>query len=152
MIKLKVNGETKQYRGDPDQPLLWYLREELSLMGTKYGCGMGLCGACTVHLDGDPVRSCSIPMAAVDGAEVLTIEGLSSPVAKQVQQSWKALDVVQCGYCQSGQIMSAVALLERTRNPSEQQIKDAMYGNICRCATYQRIDAAIKDSSAKLKG
>ncbi len=150
MIKLKVNGQQKQYGGDPDQPLLWYLREELFLSGTKFGCGIGACGACTVHFNGIPVRSCSMPMSAVAGAEVRTIEGLDSAVAKQVQSSWKELDVVQCGYCQSGQIMSATALLERNGRPSEQEISDAMDGNICRCASYQRIRSAIKHSSKKL--
>ncbi|SMF07989.1 isoquinoline 1-oxidoreductase, alpha subunit [Alteromonadaceae bacterium Bs31] len=150
MIKLKVNDQQKVFRGDPDQPLLWFLREELSLTGSKYACGIGACGACTVHFNGVPVRSCSMPMSAMSGAEIRTIEGLASPVAKQVQMSWQEMDVVQCGYCQSGQIMSAVALLERNTKPSSKEIDEAMDGNICRCATYQRIRAAIEDSSDKL--
>lgn len=152
MIKLKVNNQARQYGGDPEQPLLWYLRDELQLTGTKFGCGIGSCGACTVHMNGVAVRSCSLPMAALEGAEIRTIEGLQSPVALQVQSSWQALDVVQCGYCQSGQIMSAVALLESNASPSDAEINGAMEGNLCRCATYQRIRAAIHDSAKKLEG
>jgi len=152
MIKLKVNGKPREYRGDPEQPLLWYLREELTLTGTKFGCGIGRCGACTVHFNGTAVRSCSLPMSAMPGASVQTIEGLASPTAKQVQASWQSLDVVQCGYCQSGQIMSAVALLEQNDSPSNEQIDAAMDGNLCRCATYHRIRSAIHDSAAQLQG
>lgn len=150
MITLTVNGVKKRYEGDPQQPLLWYLREDLALTGTKYGCGIGVCGACTVHVDGIPKRACSLPMQAVADTTVVTIEGLSTTVAEQVQASWQALDVVQCGYCQSGQIMSAVALLEKTPAPSDQQIADAMSGNLCRCATYGRIRTAIQQASAAL--
>ncbi|WP_020649211.1 (2Fe-2S)-binding protein [Solimonas variicoloris] len=143
MITLKVNGQTRTVDADPQTPLLWVLRDDLGLTGTKYGCGIAQCGACTVHLDGAPIRSCSFPVAAAAGKSVTTIEGLQSKAAKAVQKAWVALDVVQCGYCQSGQIMSAVALLEQKPKPSDADIDGAMAGNICRCATYQRIRAAI---------
>ncbi|WP_028008559.1 (2Fe-2S)-binding protein [Solimonas flava] len=143
MITLKVNGQTREVDADPQTPLLWVLRDDLGLTGTKYGCGIAQCGACTVHLDGAPIRSCSFPVAAAAGKSVTTIEGLQSKAAKAVQKAWVALDVVQCGYCQSGQIMSAVALLEQKPKPSDADIDGAMAGNICRCATYQRIRAAI---------
>ncbi|VUD40433.1 Isoquinoline 1-oxidoreductase subunit alpha [Thalassocella blandensis] len=152
MIKLKVNDKSVEYNGDPNQPLLWYLRDDLKLTGTKYGCGIGACGACTVHMNGSPVRSCSLPMAALGSSSIRTIEGLSSNVGKEVQQTWKELDVVQCGYCQSGQIMSATALLESNPKPSSTDIDNAMQGNICRCATYQRIRQAIGQTAKKLEG
>ena len=149
-VTLSINGELQQLNVDPDMPLLWALREQLALTGTKYGCGIAQCGACTVHVDGQPLRSCSAPIAALAGRKVTTIEGLASPAAKAVQKAWVALDVVQCGYCQSGQIMSATALLEQKRKPTDTDIDRAMAGNICRCATYQRIRAAIKAASASL--
>ena len=150
MTKLNVNGKDMQVDDDPDSPLLWVLRDTLGLTGTKYGCGMALCGACTVHLDGQPVRSCQTPLSAVGKKNVLTIEGLSADRSHPVQRAWIELDVPQCGYCQSGQIMSAVALLEQTPDPSDDDIDAAMSGNICRCGTYQRIRAAIH-RAAQLK-
>jgi isoquinoline 1-oxidoreductase alpha subunit len=149
-IALNVNGQPCAVDADPNTPLLWVIRDDLGLTGTKYGCGIAQCGACTVHVDGEPVRSCSAPVSAMTGRKVVTIEGLSSRAAKAVQKSWVELDVVQCGYCQSGQIMSATALLEKLRNPTDQDIDHAMAGNICRCATYQRIRAAIHAASAQL--
>ena len=149
-VQLNVNGQTRDLDIDPTTPLLWVIREDLGLTGTKYGCGVAQCGACTVHVDGDPMRSCATPAAAVAGRKVTTIEGLSSRAAKAVQKAWVELDVVQCGYCQSGQIMSAIALLEKTPKPSERDIDLAMAGNICRCATYQRIRAAIHAASKQL--
>jgi isoquinoline 1-oxidoreductase alpha subunit len=150
MIKLNVNGKDTSVDVDPDMPLLWVLRDILGLTGTKYGCGRALCGACTAHLDGTPVRSCVTPVSAVGGKHITTIEGLSSDRSHPVQRAWIELDVPQCGYCQSGQIMSAVALLERTPQPSDADIDAAMSGNICRCGTYQRIRAAIH-RAAELK-
>jgi isoquinoline 1-oxidoreductase alpha subunit len=144
MVRLKVNGVERSFDGDPAMPLLWFLRDELALTGTKFGCGMSLCGACTVHLNGKAVRSCVTPMRLTEGAEVVTIEGLSADGTHPVQRAWMQIDVPQCGYCQSGQIMSAVALLNANRDPSDEQIDEAMSGNICRCGTYQRIRAAIK--------
>jgi isoquinoline 1-oxidoreductase alpha subunit len=144
MIRLKVNGVGCTFDDDPMMPLLWYLRDELGLTGTKFGCGMSLCGACTVHLNGKAVRACVTPMRQLENAEVVTIEGLSANGPHPVQQAWMRLNVPQCGYCQSGQIMSAVALLRANHNPSDEQIDEAMSGNICRCGTYQRIRAAIK--------
>jgi isoquinoline 1-oxidoreductase alpha subunit len=144
MIRLKINGVERSFDGDPTMPLLWYLRDELALTGTKFGCGMSLCGACTVHLNGKAVRSCVTPMRQLENAEVKTIEGISATGSHPVQRAWMRLRVPQCGYCQSGQIMSAVALLSSNRNPSDEQIDEAMSGNICRCGTYQRIRAAIK--------
>jgi isoquinoline 1-oxidoreductase subunit alpha len=149
MIRLKVNGVQRSFTDDPTMPLLWYLRDELALTGTKFGCGMSLCGACTVHLNGKPVRSCVTQMRLVENAEVVTIEGISANGPHPVQRAWMRLNVPQCGYCQSGQIMSAVALLRTNRSPSDQQIDDAMAGNICRCGTYQRIRAAIKAAAAE---
>jgi aerobic-type carbon monoxide dehydrogenase small subunit (CoxS/CutS family) len=143
MIKLNVNGAEAQADVDPDTPLLWVLRDTLGLTGTKYGCGMALCGACTVHVAGAPVRACVTPLGAVGTQPVLTIEGLSRDRSHPVQRAWIELEVPQCGYCQSGQIMSAAALLERTPQPSDADIDAAMAGNICRCGTYQRIRAAI---------
>jgi len=143
MIKLNVNGRDITVDVDPDMPLLWVLRDTLGLTGTKYGCGRALCGACTAHLDGQPIRSCVTPVSAVGARRVTTIEGLSSDRSHPVQKAWIELDVPQCGYCQSGQIMSAVALLAHTPEPTDAEIDAAMSGNICRCGTYQRIRAAI---------
>jgi isoquinoline 1-oxidoreductase subunit alpha len=144
MIRLKVNGLEHSFDGDPTMPLLWYLRDELALTGTKFGCGMSLCGACTVHLSGKAIRSCVVLMRQLENAEVTTIEGISAKGLHPVQRAWMQFKVPQCGYCQSGQIMSAVALLSGNRSPSDEQIDEAMSGNICRCGTYQRIRAAIK--------
>jgi isoquinoline 1-oxidoreductase subunit alpha len=144
MITLDVNGKTLQADAEADTPLLWVLRDTLHLTGTKFGCGMQLCGACTVHLDGKPVRSCGTPVSAAVGKKVTTIEAIgATPVGKKVQAAWRELDVPQCGYCQSGQIMSATALLAATPNPTDAQIDQAMAGNACRCGTYTRIRAAI---------
>jgi len=151
MIQLSVNGRTVAIDAEPDMPLLWALREQLQLTGTKFGCGMALCGACTVHLDGKPVRSCSTPMSAAAGKKVTTIEGIASTRAgKAVQAAWVSHDVPQCGYCQSGQIMSACALLAEKKRPTDADIDSAMSGNVCRCGTYNQIRAAIKDASASL--
>ena len=143
MIELNINGKDTRVDVDADTPLLWVLRDTLSLTGTKYGCGMALCGACTVHLDGIAIRSCVTPVGAVAAKKITTIEGLSTDRSHPVQKAWIELDVPQCGYCQSGQIMSAVALLAHTPQPTDGQIDAAMSGNICRCGTYQRIRAAI---------
>lgn len=143
--RLDVNGQVRQVEAEPDTPLLWVLRDELGLTGTKFGCGLAQCGACTVHIDGDPVRSCVTPIAAVSAARITTIEGLGG--AHPLQQAWVKLDVPQCGYCQSGQIMSAAALLAATKAPSDDDIDAAMGGNICRCGAYQRIRAAIKEAA-----
>ena len=143
MVSLTVNGKAQRIDSPPDTPLLWVLREKLLLTGTKYGCGMSICGACTVHVDGQPLRSCTTPVSAVAGRAVTTIEGLSDKSDHPVQQAWMEADVPQCGYCQSGQIMSAVALLKQNPKPSDADIDSAMSGNICRCGTYQRIRRAI---------
>ena len=150
MIQLKINGSQTSFDGDPQMPLLWYLRDLLGLYGTKYGCGIGACGACTVHRDGKAVRSCLIPMSAVAGAEITTIEGISSRGLHPVQKSWIRLNVPQCGYCQAGQIMQAISLLNSNRKPSDTDIDHAMAGNICRCGTYQRIRAAIKAAAEEI--
>ncbi|HXZ45256.1 MAG TPA: (2Fe-2S)-binding protein [Pseudolabrys sp.] len=150
-VTLTVNGQKRVVVVDEDVPLLWVLRDELGLTGTKYGCGIAQCGACTVYVDGSPVRSCVTPAAAVDGKEVTTIEGLSGRAAEAVQAAWNALDVPQCGYCQSGQIMSATALLIGNRKPTDEHIDAAMSGNICRCATYNRIRAAIHDAARRME-
>jgi isoquinoline 1-oxidoreductase subunit alpha len=151
MLKLSVNGKAASLDAEPDMPLLWALRENLQLTGTKFGCGMALCGACTVHLDGQPVRSCSTPLSAATGKKVITIESVgSSRAGKAVQAAWVKHDVPQCGYCQSGQIMSATALLAAKPKPSDKDIDEAMSGNICRCGTYNQIKAAIKDASVAL--
>ncbi len=147
MITLTVNGESRQYDGDPEMPLLWYLRDLLTLTGTKYGCGKGLCGSCTVHLDGQAIRSCSVSMDRLDGANITTIEGLGAGGDHPLQIAWSAHNVPQCGYCQSGQIMQAAALLAIHPKPDAQQIDEAMSGVICRCGTYQRIRAAIIDAA-----
>ena len=143
-IRFQLNGQPRELTIESDTPLLWVLREELGMTGTKFGCGMGLCGACTVHLDGTPVRSCSIPVGAVSGRNILTIEGLSENGDHPLQQAWVAENVPQCGYCQSGQIMSAAALLAGNSEPTDNDIDNAMSGNICRCGTYGRIRKAIK--------
>ena len=140
---LNVNGKSLSVDAPPDTPLLWVLRDELNLTGTKYGCGVASCGACTVHVDGDAMRACAIVVEDVAGAEITTIEGVSGAAAAAVQTAWRTLDVVQCGYCQSGQIMSAINLLATTPRPSDAEIDEAMAGNVCRCATYHRIRAAI---------
>jgi isoquinoline 1-oxidoreductase subunit alpha len=150
MPTLNVNGRAVQVSPDPDTPLLWVLREELGLTGTKYGCGIAQCGACTVHLDGQAARSCVTPVTAVGSRQVTTIEGVLGKVARAVQEAWNRLDVVQCGYCQSGQIMSAVALLSEIATPSDADIDAAMTGNLCRCATYVRIRAAIHEAAKTL--
>lgn len=151
MATLTINGESHQLDVPDNMPLLWALRDVADLTGTKYGCGMSLCGACTVHLDGQPTRSCVTPVSAAVGKQVTTIEAVTeNPVGQAVQTAWRKLDVVQCGYCQSGQIMTATALLSGNRNPSDADIDAAMGGNICRCATYVRIRAAIHDAANTL--
>ena len=144
MIQLKVNGIQRSFDGDPQMPLLWYLRDELRLTGTKFGCGIALCGACTAHKNGEAIRSCVTPMSTLAGAEITTIEGLSENGLHPVQKAWIQVNVPQCGYCQPGQMMQAAALLKSKKNPSDADIDDAMSGNICRCGTYQRIRVAIK--------
>jgi isoquinoline 1-oxidoreductase subunit alpha len=151
-IQLNVNGRPHSVDADPSTPLLWVLRDEIGLTGTKFGCGIAQCGACTVFLDGQPLRACSLPISAVGARPVVTIEGLSGREAEAVQRAWVAHDVPQCGYCQSGQVMSAVALLTAIKGPSDRDIDLAMNGNICRCATYVRIRAAIHDAANTLKG
>ncbi len=150
MTKLTVNGKAVTINASPDTPLLWALRDDLKMNGTKFGCGRALCGACTVHVNGEPVRSCSTPLSAVAGKKITTIEGIATNGLHPVQQAWIALDVPQCGYCQSGQIMSAVALLNKNKNPSDADIDQAMSGNICRCGTYQRMRAAIHVAAAQM--
>jgi isoquinoline 1-oxidoreductase alpha subunit len=151
MAALTINGKSVEVDVDPDMPLLWALRDHLSMTGTKYGCGMALCGACTVHIDGQPSRSCSIPVSAVEGKQITTIETIGdSKVGAAVQDAWIAENVAQCGYCQSGQIMSATALLTTNKAPTDADIDAAMAGNICRCATYPRIRAAIKRAAGSL--
>jgi isoquinoline 1-oxidoreductase alpha subunit len=152
MVSLRVNGTSRSFDGDDDMPLLWYLRDELRLTGTRFGCGAGLCGACTVHVDGRAVRACQTPMRTAQGKSVTTIEGLSADGSHPVQQAWAEHNVPQCGYCQSGQIMQAADLLARTPEPSDPEIDRAMAGNICRCGTYQRIRAAIKTAATLRKG
>jgi isoquinoline 1-oxidoreductase alpha subunit len=149
---LRINGQSHQIDVDPNTPLLWAIRDGVGLTGTKYGCGVAQCGACTVYVDGQPVRSCSLPVSAVGSAAITTIEGLNSREGAAVQKAWVALDVPQCGYCQSGQIMSAAALLGLNRTPTDRDIDLAMNGNICRCATYVRIRAAIHQAAKSLGG
>jgi isoquinoline 1-oxidoreductase alpha subunit len=144
MIELTINGKAAQFDGDTDTPLLWYLRDTLKLTGTKFGCGMGLCGACTVHLNGEATRSCVTPMSGAAGKRITTIEGLNAKGDHPLQRAWQACNVPQCGYCQPGQIMQAAALLKAKPKPNDQEIESAMQGNICRCGTYQRIRQAIK--------
>jgi isoquinoline 1-oxidoreductase alpha subunit len=155
MAKFFVNGEQVDFRAAPDTPLLWALRDQLGLTGTKFGCGMAQCGACTVHLDGRPIRSCVTPVSAIEGKRVVTIEGIGhttqGPVARAVQAAWVDKDVVQCGYCQSGQVMSAVALLRENPKPTDADIDRAMAGNICRCGTYQRVREAIHAAAGNVK-
>jgi isoquinoline 1-oxidoreductase subunit alpha len=148
---LKINGRDYPADAAADTPLLWILRDHIGLVGTKFGCGIAACGACTVHLNGEPVRSCSLPVSAVNDAKITTIEGLSEKGDHPVQQAWDETDVPQCGYCQAGQIMTAAALLKRNPKPSDKDIEDAMSGNICRCGTYHRIRDAIKLASTKMK-
>ena len=150
MITLNINGQSKQIDVSPDMPLLWAIRDHVDLTGTKFGCGQALCGACTVHIDGQPVRSCQTPVGSVGGAKITTIEGVSGKVAEAVQAAWRNLNVVQCGYCQSGQIMSAIGLLSQNKKPTDADINAAMDGNICRCGTYQRIRSAIHEAASKL--
>ncbi|BEI25995.1 (2Fe-2S)-binding protein [Vibrio fluvialis] len=149
-VTLNVNGVDREIDATPDTPILWAIRDHLEMTGTKFGCGLAQCGACTVHLNGQPIRSCVTPIQAAVGQKITTIEGIQSRAAQVVQQAWDELQVPQCGYCQSGQVMSAVALLERNPNPSDEDIDAAMSGNICRCATYVRIRKAIKDAAAQL--
>ena len=153
MGSLIVNGKTRKVDAAPDTPLLWVLRDSLHLTGTKFGCGIALCGACTVHLDGQPVRSCSTPVSAAAGKKITTVEAIgATPAGKAVQAAWIRNDVPQCGYCQSGQIMSASALLAKNRAPTDADIDEAMSGNVCRCGTYNQIREAIKDAAANVKG
>ena len=151
MSSFRLNGKEVKVDAPSDMPLLWALRDEIGLTGTKYGCGIALCGACTVHMDGQAIRSCVTPLAAVEGKSITTIEAIASdPVGKAVQNAWRMLDVVQCGYCQSGQMMSAVSLLRTNRKPTDADIDAAMSGNVCRCATYVRIRAAIHEAAHSL--
>jgi isoquinoline 1-oxidoreductase alpha subunit len=150
MIEFSVNGQKQRVDADASTPLLWVLRDHFDLTGTKYGCGIGACGACTVHIDGMPTRSCQTTLGDATGRSVITIEGVSGKVAQAVQSAWQALDVVQCGYCQSGQIMSAIALLTDTPKPTDADIDGGMDGNVCRCATYHRIRAAIHHAAGQL--
>lgn len=147
MIQLKVNGVERSFGGDPEMPLLWYLRDVLGLTGTKFGCGVALCGACTVHRNGEAARACVTPMSSLSGASITTIEAIGANSLHPVQAAWIQHNVPQCGYCQSGQIMQAIALLRTTPKPTDEQIDDGMAGNICRCGTYQRIRAAIKTAA-----
>lgn len=149
-MDITVNGKTIPVEASADTPLLWVLRDELNYTGTKFGCGMALCGACTVHIDGEPARACSIPVSAVAGRKVTTIEGLSDKVSQTVQKAWVDNFVPQCGYCQSGQVMTTVALLRKNKNPSDADIDSALGGHICRCGTYQRIRAAVHQAAKEL--
>ena len=151
MVQLNINGRSRQVDVEPDTPLLWVIREQIGLTGTKYGCGVAQCGACTVHVDGEPVRSCSMPVSAAAGKRITTIEGLSGDSSHPVQKAWAALDVPQCGYCQSGQIMAAAALLNKIPKPTDKDI-DAAMTNICRCGTYQRVRAAVHMAAGTGKG
>lgn len=152
MIRITVNGQERQVDVPDDMPLLWVLRDELNMTGTKFGCGVAQCGACTVHIDGTPARACQTPVGSLAAAaKVTTIEGVAGKAAAAVQAAWRKLDVVQCGYCQSGQIMSAIALVTANSNPTDADIDEAMDGNVCRCATYVRIRAAIKDAAQTMR-
>lgn len=151
-VTLKINGETRTLDADPDSPLLWALRDELKMTGTKFGCGIASCGACTVHWDGTPIRSCQTMVGDLEGAEITTIEGVDGRAAQAVQTAWNELDVPQCGYCQSGQIMAATALLAETPKPTDEDIDAAMDGNVCRCASYARIRKAIHAAADKMEG
>lgn len=147
---LNINGENRTVTADADTPLLWILRDELNLVGTKFGCGIAQCGACTVHLDRTAVRSCQLQVSLLNDVKITTIEGLSEDGKHPVQEAWKAIDVPQCGYCQAGQIMTASAFLEENSNPTEEEIREAMHGNICRCASYNRIEKAVKVAASKM--
>jgi isoquinoline 1-oxidoreductase subunit alpha len=149
-MRITLNGQSREIDADPDKPLLWILRDDLGLVGTKYGCGQALCGACTIHIDGEPARACQTRIGDVAGRDVVTIEGASGKVAEIVQSTWTKLDVPQCGYCQSGQVMAAINLLSTNRKPTDDDIDGAMSGNICRCNTYQRIRAAIHEAAKVL--
>lgn len=149
-FSINVNGKSHQVDVDPDTPVLWVLRDHLKLVGTKFGCGIASCGACTIHADGNAIRSCSLPVSAVKDTKLTTIEGLSKDGDHPVQQAWLEHDVPQCGYCQAGQIMNAAAMLARNPNPSDEEISQSMYGNICRCGTYIRINQAIKTAAKKM--
>ncbi len=150
VYNLKINGKPHTVEADQDTPLLWVLRDHLDMVGTKFGCGIGQCGACTVHVDGSATRSCLLQVGNVADMEITTIEGISEDASHPVQQAWKEIDVPQCGYCQAGQIMSATAFLEQNKNPSRSEIRDAMSGNICRCASYNRIEKAVEVAASKL--
>lgn len=150
LYKININGSLMEVDVDPNTPMLWVLRDHLNLVGTKFGCGIAQCGACTIHLDGNAVRSCQLPVSVAEGAEITTIEGISEKGDHPVQKAWMEHDVPQCGYCQAGQIMSAVALLKENPNPSDEDIDNVMNGNICRCGTYTRIKAAVKTASQNL--
>ena len=147
---VKINGQAYSVEVSDDTPVLWVLRDHLNLLGTKYGCGIGVCGACTVHVDGEPMKSCSLPISQVSGKSITTIEGLSENGTHPVQEAWKEIDVPQCGYCQAGQIMTATAFLDKNPKPSKDEIRDAMHGNICRCASYNRIEQAVAKASENL--
>ena len=151
LFQLKINGKNYPVDVDANTPLLWVLRDHLDLVGTKYGCGMAMCGACTVHVNGDATRSCVLPISAVSAANITTIEGLSEKGTHPVQEAWDEVDVPQCGYCQAGQIMTASALLSKNSNPSDKDIEEAMVGNICRCGTYHRIHDAVKVAATNMK-
>ena len=150
MIQLKINGTAQSFSGDPEMPLLWYLRDVLGLTGSKFGCGVGLCGACTVHVNGQAKRSCVMAMRDTAGQEVTTVEGIEMNGLHPVQKAWMQINVPQCGYCQVGQIMQTISLLNSKKNPTDQEIDEAMSGNICRCGTYQRIRAAIKQAAEEM--
>ncbi len=150
MVSLTVNGVSHEFDGDPNMPILWYLRDELGLAGTKFGCGMALCGACTVHIDGRAIRACVTPVSAADSKEVTTIEGLDPDGNHPVQRAWRSHNVPQCGYCQSGQIMQAASLLAENPDPSDEELINGMQGNICRCGTYQRIFAAVRTAASEV--
>ena len=150
-LSFNLNGSTVSVQAEPDTPLLWVIRDEVGLTGTKFGCGAALCGACTVHLNGTPIRSCQTPVSAVAGKKVATVESLSADSSHPLQKAWIKHQVPQCGYCQSGQLMSAAALLSKNKNPSDADIDNAMSGNLCRCGTYNRIRAAIKDAAAEMR-
>ena len=150
MVPLTVNGVSHEFDGDPNMPILWYLRDELGLAGTKFGCGMALCGACTVHIDGRAIRACVTPVSAADSKEVTTIEGLDPDGNHPVQRAWRSHNVPQCGYCQSRQIMQAASLLAENPDPSDEEVIDGMQGNICRCGTYQRIFAAVRTAASEV--
>lgn len=147
---ININGKNRSVNADEDTPLLWVLRDELNLVGTKFGCGIAQCGACTVHIDGVATRSCQMQISILDDVKITTIEGLSDDGKHPVQEAWAAIDVPQCGYCQAGQIMTATAFLNENKNPSEEEIREAMHGNICRCASYNRIEKAVKVAALKM--